>query len=138
MAATFNFEKTTQADGTFLDNRLNKGADWVIQFTFTNRDTLGVVTPLDLTNADDIRLHVRESFTSAIIVQATIANTFFVKTDATGGVATMTIPGSTTKDITVPASGQGIYDLEIQFSSGAIERKLEGTVEISDNVTQEP
>ncbi len=136
MAATFDFRKKKISDGNFLDNRLNKGADWTFDFTFTQRDTLGVKTPIDLTNVVDIRLQVRTESGSTIIAEANFANGFFSVTDAVNGISNMRIPGGTTAGVTVPDDGEALYDLELEFPGGVIMRKLEGVVEISENITE--
>lgn len=105
---------------------VEKGATFTKTLTLTDDSD----NPVDLTNVTDARSQLRTR------PQDTVAFDFDVSVDSDGtlGLVSWTMSAAVTK--TIPA-GKGSYDLEIQWADGTIQRLLEGTATVRENITRE-
>lgn len=117
-----------------LDLDVPQGEDWFQDFIFED-DNGDAVT---LTGAT-IRGQIREAHDSASVV-ATFTGTIL---DAAAGKFRIALPDTTTAGLAVDSSGDCkrkltcyIYDVEVVYVSGDIERLLQGVVYVSPEVTK--
>lgn len=89
------------------------------------KDVDGV--PVDLTGAT-IQGQIRENYDS----DTSIAFSTSI-TDEAGGVFTLTIADETTSTITFD---RGVYDVEVHYLDGTVDRLLQGSVVVSKEVTK--
>lgn len=110
------------------DILIEQGATY--QQTFAWKDSDGVA--IDITGYT-ARMQVRRSRSAeTVLLEATTTNGYIVLGDALGTIA-VTIPASITQDVT---ASRGVYDLELVSAGGIVTRLLEGSVEISKEVTR--
>ena len=89
--------------------------------------------PVDLTGCT-ARMHVREFVSYAVkLLDLTTEN---------GGLVLGGVAGTINIDITHALTAtldvrRAVYDLEIQFSNGAVRRVLQGVIDVSPEVTRE-
>lgn len=89
--------------------------------------------PIDLTGAT-VRMHVRAVISDTTpIIELTEANGRATITDAVNGEVTLLISATATAALDFTA---GVYDLEIEYSDGTVDRVLIGTVKLSKEVTR--
>lgn len=120
------------------DINIERGADWVRTFTLKNATTL---VPFDLTGCI-VRMHIREEVDSVAtldILTTENGRIELVNRDnplggvVLGGVKVMFPNAISTAYIwTDPA----VYQLEIVYPSGTVERRLHGSVILSPEVTR--
>ena len=104
---------------------IQQGADYIQGVTLKD-STTGL--PIDLTGVT-VRGQVREAYNSAAPLAA-----FTVQyTDMPNGKFTLTIPAATT---TLLSFDTGVYDVEVVYGSGVIDRILQGSVVFSPEVTK--
>jgi hypothetical protein len=88
---------------------------------------------IDLTGAT-ARMHVRAAITdTATLLELTEANGRALVTDAVGGEITLLVSAADTALLTFTT---GVYDLEIEYSDGTVDRVLYGKVTLSKEVTR--
>lgn len=103
---------------------IQQGADFAQ--TITLKDSV-LGTPVDLTGAT-IRGMVRVAYTDAAPqCSFTVENT-----DLVNGQFTIKIPSATTTTLSFDV---GVYDVEVQYASGIVDRVLQGKVVLSPEVT---
>ncbi len=120
------------------DINIERGADWVRTFTLKNATTL---VPFDLTGCM-VRMHIREEVDSVAtldILTTENGRIELVNRDnplggvVLGGIKIMFPNAISTAYIwTDPA----VYQLEIVYPSGTVERRLHGSVILSPEVTR--
>jgi hypothetical protein len=86
--------------------------------------------PVDLTGAS-ARMQIREQVGGAVLLELTTEN---------GGLA-ITGPGTLTRTLSATATAaltwtDGVYDLEVEYSDGTVQRYLQGAVTVSREVTK--
>lgn len=118
--------------------KIERGADWVRTFTIKNATTL---VPFDLTGCM-VRMHIREEVDSVAtldILTTENGRIELVNRDnplggvVLGGIKVMFPNAISTAYIwTDPA----VYQLEIVYPSGTVERRLHGSVILSPEVTR--
>jgi hypothetical protein len=98
--------------------------------TITYKDSTD--TPIDL-NGSSVRMQIRDNYSSTeAAVSLSTPSSGIVFTGNTGEF-TITITATQTESIDFR---QGVYDIEIEYQSGFVERILEGRVKISSQVTK--
>lgn len=103
---------------------IEPGATFDQTFRVLDADLVAV----DLTNVVDVRSQYRER------VQSTASVPFATSvSDAANGQIAWTMDAATTSTIT---NSSGVYDLEIEWNDGKVERILEGDVLVALNVTR--
>lgn len=85
--------------------------------------------PVDLTGAT-VRMQVRAGLGGAVLLELTTEN---------GGLA-ITGPGTITRTLTATQTAgltwtAGVYDLEVEYADGTVQRYLQGAVTVSREVT---
>ena len=111
------------------DFTLEPGSDF--QATVVLQDSDG--NAQDITGAI-VEMQVRETYDSnATLIDATSVGigAEITVTGATGTIA-IDVPGADTEDIIV----SGVYDIQVTYLSGVIERVLEGRMVLSPSVTR--
>jgi hypothetical protein len=88
--------------------------------------------PYDFTGCT-ARMQIRRSLSTPVLVEATTENGKIVITGLEGHVRVVLEDEDT--DLLVTRTG--VYDLEIEYPSGEVDRLLEGKVVVSPNVTRE-
>ncbi len=100
------------------------------QRDFVYKDSNNVV--VNLTNYT-ARMQIRPSKDSTVIlVEATTANGKLSIAGAQGKISLVLMPS----DTNLVGFDVGVYDLEIESAGGVVTRLLEGTVEVSKQVTR--
>lgn len=118
--------------------KIERGADWTRTFTWKNATT-GV--PFDLTGCT-ARMHVREDVESAVILDTLTTENgriALVNRDSPlGGVVLGGIEITFPNAVSTAYTGweAGVYQLEVAYPTGIVERKLSGTVLLSAEVTR--
>jgi hypothetical protein len=98
--------------------------------TITYKDSAD--TAIDLTGAE-VRMQIKDNYSSTeAAVSLSTPSSGIVFTGNTGEF-TITITATQTESIDFR---QGVYDIEIEYQSGVVERVLEGRVKVSPQVTQ--
>jgi hypothetical protein len=104
---------------------IQQGADYIETIVIKVKET-GI--PVDLTGCT-IRGQVREDYSST-----TALCTFVVEnTDLANGKFTLTLSAATTAALSFE---RGVYDVEIQYPSGRVDRALQGSAVFSPEVTK--
>jgi DUF4097 and DUF4098 domain-containing protein YvlB len=92
-----------------------------------------VAGAVDLSGAT-ARMHVRATVaTTTTLLELTESNGRALITDAANGEITLLISATDTVLLTFTS---GVYDLEIEYASGTVDRVLYGTVKLSKEVTR--
>lgn len=86
--------------------------------------------PVDLTGAT-ARMQVRDSIGGALLLELTSDNGGLAITGA--GTLTRTLSAAQTAALTW---AEGVYDLEIEYADGTVQRYLQGAVTVSREVTR--
>lgn len=108
---------------------LEPGADF--QATLVLQDSDG--NAQDITGAS-VLMHVRETYTSPdtlLVASSQGASPEITVTGATGTIV-IDVPGADTEDIEV----SGVYDVVVTYTTGIIERVLQGEMLLSPAVTR--
>lgn len=88
---------------------------------------------IDLTGST-ARMQIRQAITDATpLIELTAANDRATITDAANGEITLWIADEDTAELDF---FKGVYDLEIEYSDGTVDRVLEGKVKLSKEVTR--
>lgn len=89
--------------------------------------------PIDLTGAT-VRMHVKMSYTSsAIFLALTEENGRALVTDPVNGEISLYVSAEDTAEL---AFRSGVYDLEVEYVDGTVDRILQGKVKLSPEVTK--
>lgn len=97
------------------------------------RLTDATAEPIDLTGAT-ARMHIRAAIADETpIIELDNTNGRAVVSDAVNGEITLLIADEDTAALDFTA---GVYDLEIEYSDGTVDRVLAGTVKLSKEVTR--
>lgn len=118
------------------DLYIEEGATFPLGFTWTQESTTTPGTPgdpYDLTGCT-ARMQIRKTFTSAVVVAATTENG---KIEIEPSVGHIAVRLEDTDTDLLHGIRSAVYDLEIVFSDGTVNRLLEGKVTISPNVTRD-
>lgn len=107
---------------------IEQGATFNEVLTLTDNDGAAI----DLTGVT-AKMQVRQSYSSPVLVELSTTNGRIV-IDAETGQITLTIPASVTTEL--KARESVIYDLELTWASGRIDRLFEGTCPITAEVTR--
>lgn len=132
---------------------IEQGATYRLPFVVGYRETVNdsetIITPYDLTGCT-ARAQLREAYGEPVLLFAKTEST--TTTDPTTGVVTVTAPGL---HITDPLKGRvelfwsdeqtdtlagitrAVWDLEIEYPSGDVQRVMQGKVTISPNITRD-
>jgi hypothetical protein len=107
---------------------IEQGATFRRSVTYKDSDDVAI----DLSNAT-VRMQIRNNYSSeeAAISLSTPDSGIALESDT--GVFTFTITAEQTAALTFV---QGVYDIEIEYASGDVERILEGRVKVSTEVTR--
>lgn len=88
---------------------------------------------IDLTGST-ARMHIRQTIAdTTALIELTESNGRATVTDAAGGEVTLLISDEDTAALDF---AKGVYDLEIEYSDGTVDRVLEGKVKLSKEVTR--
>ena len=99
--------------------------------TITYADSEG--TPIDLSGAT-VRMQIRDNYSSqSPSISLSSATSGITLSLSTVGQFTITMTASQTENLGIQ---QGVYDVEVEYTSGVVERILEGRVKILKQVTQ--
>jgi hypothetical protein len=111
-----------------LNLTIYQGSTW--------RRVVRLATPagaVDLSGAT-VRMHVRAKVTTATtLLELTEANGRALLTDAAGGEITLLVGAADTAALTFDSA---VYDLEIEYAGGTVDRVLYGAVKLSKEVTR--
>lgn len=122
--------------------KIERGADWSRIFTLKNKTT-GV--PFDLTGCT-ARMHIREEINDTeirdslttengriVLVNRPVDSNLPLGAAVLGGIKII-FPNAVSTAYT--DWNTGVYQLELVYPSGIVERRLQGTVELSGEVTR--
>lgn len=104
-----------------------QGATWSLALTWN--DDGG--DPINLTGYA-ARMQVRASYDAAATALS-LANGSGITLGGAAGAITLSVPASTTTTVN---PGTYVYDLELQSSGGEVTRLVEGTLEVTPEVTR--
>lgn len=110
-----------------LNLTFSQGATWKLSMTYTN----STGDPINLTNYT-ARMQARPSYESAITV-LNLANGTGITLGGTAGSIDLLVPATTTAAI---GAAQYVYDLEIASASDEVTRVIEGTLQVTPEVTR--
>lgn len=107
---------------------IERGASFIRTIMYMDPDDIGI----DLAGAE-VRMQIRDNYSST--EPAIDANS------TNGGIIKTGNPGEFTINLTPELTGavsfnQGVYDVEVEYADGTVERILEGRVKIVRQVTQ--
>lgn len=88
-------------------------------------------TAIDLTGAD-VRMQIRDSYGEGDPLVSLSSPSSGITFTSNTGEFVITITATQTDNLNVR---QGVYDIEIEYQSGTVERVLEGRVKVSPQVT---
>jgi len=101
--------------------------------TFRRVVRLAATTPIDLSGCT-ARMHVRAQIDDAeTLIELTEANGRALVTDAVNGEVTLLIDAEDTAALDFTSA---VYDLEIEYSNGFVDRVLQGSVKLKKEVTR--
>lgn len=107
---------------------IDQGADWYINFVYQNP----AGTPVNITGYT-AALQIRTSpLARTAVLTLTTANSGLVITGNTGTIAAH----ATNAQTTAITNGRYVYDLEITSPTGIVTRLVQGTIEVSPQVTR--
>lgn len=123
-----------------MSNIRNLVCDQGSTFTFIFNLKNDVGAAFNLTGYD-ARLQVRRTYgDTSTLINATLANSKLVLTNAVGGILTLTLAPSDTSSIRFNGVGdetlECVYDLEIQSSLGQVAKPARGTFTLNREVTR--
>jgi hypothetical protein len=111
-----------------LNLTIYQGSTW--------RRVVRLATPagaVDLSGAT-VRMHVRATVAATTtLLELTEANGRALITDAAAGEIVLLVSATDTAALTFTS---GVYDLEIEYADGVVERILEGAMKLSKEVTR--
>jgi hypothetical protein len=110
-----------------LNLTFSQGATWKLSMTYTN----STGDPIDLTNYA-ARMQARPSYESDTTV-LNLANGTGITLGGTAGTINLLVAATTTATI---GAAQYVYDLEIASASNEVTRVIEGTLQVTPEVTR--
>lgn len=117
------------------DIYIEQGATFTLKFTWNEGTPTAPLGPIDLTSITEIRMQVRTKQQTTILASASsIGVDPHISHDGAGGTITVTLPPEVTTNITAK---KALYDLEVEWPSGWVDRVLEGAAITSPNITQD-
>ena len=107
---------------------IEEGATFTRTITYTDNAN----TAIDLAEST-VRMQIRDNYgaTNAVISLSTPSTGITLSSET--GKFTVTMTATQTESLGIK---QGVYDIEVEYSNGTVERILEGRVKISKQVTQ--
>ncbi len=109
-----------------LDITIEQGATFSRTINYTDSEG----EPIDLTGCT-IAAQIRQSFSSSTAYAFTMT-----LTDAAEGEFTWVMSATNTALINATAKAKWVYDVEITYPSGIVERILQGSCDVSQQVTR--
>ena len=109
---------------------IEQGATLRLTFKWETKDGLGVVTPVDLSSYT-ARMQVRQNTTADTAVLS-LTSPGDITLGADGSIVVEATPAQTAA-INIRA---GVYDLELEDSTGRVTRFVQGKVAVSPEVTR--
>ena len=107
---------------------IEEGATFTRTITYTDNED----TAIDLAGST-VRMQIRDNYAAAdAVISLSTPNTGITLSNETGKF-TITMTATQTESLGIK---QGVYDIEVEYSNGTVERILEGRVKISRQVTQ--
>lgn len=114
---------------------IEQGATVEVPFALTRNGE-----PFDLSEFSDVRLQVRRSYSTAWIINATLANGKMVWTNREMGQFKLVLQPNDTAEILFKKDEEnaikGVYDLELQDASGDVYKGCKGSFTINREVTR--
>jgi hypothetical protein len=110
-----------------LNLTFSQGATWKLSMTYTN----STGDPINLTNYT-ARMQARPSYQSDTTV-LNLANGTGITLGGTAGTINLLVAATTTATI---GAAQYVYDLEIASASNEVTRVIEGTLQVTPEVTR--
>jgi len=107
---------------------IEEGATFTRTITYTDSED----TAIDISNAT-VRMQIRDNYSSetAAISLSSPSNGITLSNET--GKFIINITATQTESLGIK---QGVYDMEVEYDTGTVERILEGRVKISRQVTQ--
>jgi len=90
--------------------------------------------PIDLTGAT-ARMQIRRSVSSDTVLLELTTENGRISHDGAGGVLTLVVDD---EDTAALSFGNAVYDLEIEYGNGQVDRALYGDIILSKEVTRPP
>jgi hypothetical protein len=109
-----------------LNITIEQGATFSRTISLTDEDGVAI----DLTGAS-VAGQIRKDYTSD-----TAYNFTLTITDEPGGEITWVLSAATSQDMPVSETDRYVYDVEVTYADGTIERILEGNVKLTPEVTR--
>lgn len=107
---------------------IEQGATFLLELIWKNPDE----TPINLTGYT-ARMQVRKKYADTVkVLDLTTQNGKIVLTPLQGKI-NVTIPATDTANVTIKT---GVYDLELESSTGVVTRLIEGSVTVTPEVTR--
>lgn len=107
---------------------IEQGAD--LNLTFTVKDSTG--SAVNFNGYSAVRSKFKRKFTdTSALIEANNTNSRLTFGDTTGTIV-LAIPASVTSALNV---SEGVYDIETVGASGSVDRVLQGSFEVSPEVT---
>lgn len=107
---------------------IEEGATFTRTVTYTDNED----TAIDL-DAATVRMQIRDNYASEnAVISLSTPDTGITLSNETGKF-TISMTATQTESLGIK---QGVYDIEVEYSNGTVERILEGRVKISRQVTQ--
>lgn len=110
------------------DIYVEQGATYQLNITWKQPNN----TPVNITGFS-ARMQFRKSKTSSTVLFSGTNTNGIITLGGAAGTVSITIPATTTDDFSF---GCGVYDLELESSGGVVTRLIEGSVEVSKEVTR--
>lgn len=116
-----------------LNLTIYQGATFYKEFVYKTKNEDGSTIIKDLTGCN-VRMQIRQNHVAPRpILDLTVAG-FIRLVNAEEGVFAIDIPATETAKLNF--KNEAVYDIEIEFTNGVVERVIEGTVEMSFEVTR--
>jgi hypothetical protein len=107
---------------------IEEGATFTRTITYTDNED----TAIDLAGST-VRMQIRDNYSAAdAVISLSTPSTGITLSNETGKF-TITMTATQTESLGIK---QGVYDIEVEYDNGTVERILEGRVKISRQVTQ--
>lgn len=107
---------------------IEEGATFTRTITYTDNED----TAIDL-DGSTVRMQIRDNYSSPdAVISLSTPSTGITLSDETGKFI-ITMTATQTESLGIK---QGVYDIEVEYDNGTVERILEGRVKISRQVTQ--
>lgn len=122
---------------SFDINDMEQGATWARDLAWINGTLAAPGAPVDLSNVAEIRMQIRKQQQSTILAEVSTLGVGpgIIITDAVNGEFTITFTDEQTSAVTVKKAK---YDIEVEWTNGAVDRIMQGNVIFDPNITQDP